>query len=137
MKKLLFLFIALITVLSACNEETVSSSSENAQSDGPIESSTASEESRELTLEEKFPEHEIEHITNKLYLAKRKGSAKGNTDQHIITEDGRIINTYYCESINKVPENELLLFVVMEDDTAFFINEFGDRIRGREFLPHK
>ncbi|MBQ5838036.1 MAG: hypothetical protein IIW39_05110, partial [Clostridia bacterium] len=128
MKKLLFLFLALITVLSACNEETVSSSSENAQSDGPIESSTASEESRELTLEEKFPEHEIEHITNKLYLAKRKGSAQGNTDQHIVTEDGRIINTYYCESINKVPENELLLFVVMEDDTAFFINEFGDRI---------
>lgn len=128
MKKLLFLFLALITVLSACNEETVSSSSENAQSDGSIESSTASEESREMTLEEKFPEHEIEHITNKLYLAKRKGSAKGNTDQHIVTEDGRIINTYYCESINKVPGNELLLFVVMEDDTAFFINEFGDRI---------
>lgn len=128
MKKLLFLFLALITVLSACNEETVSSSSENAQSDGSIESSTVSEESRELTLEEKFPEHEIEHITNKLYLAKRKGSAKGNTDQHIVAEDGRIINTYYCESINKVPGNELLLFVVMEDDTAFFINEFGDRI---------
>ena len=55
MKKLLFLFIALITVLSACNEETVSVSSENAQSDRSIESSTASEESRELTIEEKFP----------------------------------------------------------------------------------
>ncbi len=136
MKKLLFLFVTVILVfLSACNEEAVTVTSENGQSTQSDESvfsidetSIVSEESRELTLEEKFPEHEIEHITNKLYLAKRKGSAEGNTDQHIITEDGRIIKTFYCESINKVPQNELLLFVVMADNTAFFINEFGDRI---------
>lgn len=133
MKKLLFLFIALIlTFLSACNWETASVFSENAQGDESIavtdNSSNEIDDSKKPTLEEKFPEHEIEHITNKLYLVKLKESVKGNTDMHIVTEDGRIINTYFCESINKVPENELLLFVKMADGSAFFINESGDRI---------
>lgn len=134
MKKLLFLFLALITVLSACNEETVSSSSENAQSDGsiegssePIESSTVSEESREMTLEEKFPDHNIDHIINKVYLATRKGNFDGDTDQYIIDENGRIIETFCCNRIKKVSNNKTLLYVVMSDGTAFFINEVGVR----------
>ena len=58
MKKLFVLFIAfLVSALSACNEEAISVSSENAQHEESSvavnESSTVSEESRELTLEEK------------------------------------------------------------------------------------
>ncbi|MBQ8895796.1 MAG: hypothetical protein IJY88_03270 [Clostridia bacterium] len=127
MKKLLFLFVAItLILLSACSNEIVTESSEPIQSDAE-DASAVSEISRELTLEEKFPEYNLELIVNKLYLAKPKGNIEGDVEQHIVASDGRIIKTFCCESINKVPNNNNLLFVVMSDRTAYFINEFGDR----------
>jgi len=101
MKKLLFLFVAItLILLSACSKEIVTESSEPIQSDAE-ETSAVSEISRELTLEEKFPEYNLELIVNKLYLAKPKGNIEGDVEQHIVASDGRIIKTFCCESINK------------------------------------
>ena len=133
MKKLFVLFIAfLVSALSACNEEAVSVSSENAQHEESSvavnESSTVSEESRELTLEEKFPDHNIRSIQNDRCLAVRKGQSDSDRENYIINGDGEIIKAFNCDNIVTISKNKSLLYVVMSDRSAFFINTDGERV---------
>ena len=132
MKKLFVLFIAfLVSALSACNEEAVSVSSENAQHEESSvavnESSTVSEESRELTLEEKFPDHNISSIQKDRCLAVRKGQSDSDRENYIINGDGEIIKAFNCDRIVTISGNKSLLYVVMTDGSAFFINTDGER----------
>lgn len=133
MKKLFVLFIAfLVSVLSACNEEAISASSENAQheesSKAVNESSTVSEESRELTLKEKFPDHNIRSIQNDRCIAVRKGRSDSDRENYIINGDGEIIKAFNCDRIVTISKNKSLLYIVMSDGSAYFINTDGERV---------